>query len=568
MKKAFTISIPETRLTRDGVTWTYGILVITDEGIQWTVFRRFSEFHSLAERLNRTWGLHGVPQPPPKMLGRPQSPTRIEERRSQLCLWLQSVCKRADLRTCPALLDFLEWEVNVGGCPQSLAPSLDEIRTEGRFFLTHARYFPPFLFAGYEETAVASRIVWSLVERETLGSISILQYDPSIQRSSECQSLHIWELIRHDGPDRVKDVFYHPLTGRMFCALDSGHLSVYRVPQQIIDQSSTAAEYQSISPESQLNLHAEAILHLSGSHDGPGRLLTVSLDKTIRIINCSTLETLCGGRLEKRLDPGDYLTVGELEPSFDQESFESSRVFVGTHSGRVLILTSLDNPPHFLAEIPGPKGIAPITALKSVGSNLLVAQQRTLFVFKIGKGQPTIQLIHTLESPLTSGRTIKSVAIALSSPLLFVGHQGGCISVWDCSNGKCVSCFKAHSNAVNDIHCVEEVLPQGTITRLITAGREAEIRLWNVPDPTGLTQVWPDEEEEHSNSIQYNQPIETPHSQPTSSEQPFNEADSIANSTTVDETTAVRPSYHTKQEEDDNIVTAGFMQLKPPPKHY
>lgn len=545
---AFFTTITETRLTRDGATWTYGVLVTTAEQKRWTVFRRFSEFHSLYERLTRTWGLQGVPSPPPKMLGRPQSPTRIEERRAQLALWLQSVCRRADLRTCPALLEFLEWESNLGSSLLSLAPNLEEVRTEGRFFLTHARYFAPFLFVAFEETAVASRIVWSLVERETLGSISILQYG-----GTEPQLLR--DVLRHDGPDRVKDVFYHPLSGRMFCALDNGQVSVYRVPQF----DSNTSDYHSISAETQLSLHAEAVVHLSGSQDGPGRLLTVSLDKTVRIVNCSTLETLCGGRLEKRLDPGDYLTVAELEPSFDQESFEQTRVFVGTHHGRVLILTSLDNPPHFLAEIPPPRGTAPITALKSVGSNLLVAQQRTLFVFKVGKGHPTIQLVHTLETPLSTGRTIRSVAIALSSPLLFVGHQGGCISIWDCANGTCVSCFKAHSSAVNDIHCEEEVTPDGTVTRLITAGREAEIRVWNIPDPTALTELWPEETSNVTNTV-HGAEDTTCSVLPNATQSP--EQPSM-------DPPALEPEQLVRheEEEDDDIVTAGFMQLRPPPKY-
>merc|ERR1719291_662220 len=72
------------------------------------------------------------------------------------------------------------------------------------------------------------------------------------------------------------------------------------------------------------------------------RLVSLGFDSAIRVIDVSSRELLCGGRLMKRLrNESDYLSCGLLDDAQD-------RAYIGTSGGDLFILDISRNPPNFL----------------------------------------------------------------------------------------------------------------------------------------------------------------------------------------------------------------------------
>lgn len=401
------LSIPALRVSDDGATHTYGIAVVYGK-LRWDVFHRFSEYLSLYERLLE-YPLEGVPSPPPKSIGRPQNSLVLEERRVMLETWLKALCQRPDIRSSSPFVDFIEFEIHTSCRVPPLSAQLLAVCQDAKFNLSDFQWVPSTrsIFASFEEAASMARLgkVWSLVETDDLGSLSVWVLSRAsdgnwkTELSEEGNEAQFDQLLHTNTPHRCRALYFHEATGRIFVGLENGFVEVYRFPHrtartdhvQLDDNGNGEGTFFGLEKEEQLNLHSESIMSIRGDSAGPGRILTVGFDKAVRVVNCSTLETLCGGKLTKRIASGHHLTVGVLENTSTEEEFLKSRMFIGSSDGSVFIFSSMVNPPEWLHTIEG-KGPHPITSLELAGSSLLVAQKYTLTIYRVGKSFETCKV--------------------------------------------------------------------------------------------------------------------------------------------------------------------------------
>lgn len=498
------LSIPTVRLAPDGGSHAYDIHIVYGK-LHWTVSHRFSTFLAVADALAHQ-GYEALPLPPPKTLTRPQDAAVLEGRRVMLQTWLRALCVRPDTRTSRPLLDFLEFELQTSTAVPSLAPAVLGWCGEPRFLTSDCVYVGSrnAIIAAYEESAHMSRLgkVWSLIEQDELGAIDIWHIASFSQPSSfstpsmpmdpsggdEAVIVHIAHAM---SPFRVRCVYYHAPTGRIFCGLETGTIKVFTIGQASAEDNNTSKPDGLplvLCPLTDLSLHSEAVLALRGDGD---RLASVGYDGALRVVHCTSLETICGGRLHKRLTAGEHLTTVVIEPAaagdggaLQQRPAFCGRLIVGSDKGRVFIFNGRANPPPFLACLDCD---GPITALDIAGSNLLVAHKYALTIFRLSKDPLDGTAIRdaVLSPGLTSGRTIRSIALSRAAPLLFLGHTRA-VSVWDCITRTCVTVMKAHYNGIRRIHVLETAPndpagPTGVTTsciRLLTAGGDGLMKLW------------------------------------------------------------------------------------------
>lgn len=393
------LSIPSLRVSDDGATHTYGIAVVYGK-LRWDVFHRFSEYHAVYDKLLE-YSLEAVPQPPPKSIGRPNNSAVLEERRLMLETWLKALCRRPDIRSSSPFVDFIEFELHTSCSVPPLLPHLQAVVQDPKFQLSDFQWVPSSrsVFASYEDSASMARLgkVWSLVESDEMGSLSVWSFPHASdynwsRETNETSSTEPYfdKLIHTSTYQRCRALFFHEATGRIFVGLESGVVEVYRFPSRTqhnrknTEDATVTETFCGLEKEEQLNLHSESIMSIRGNNAGPGRILTVGFDKAVRVVNCTTLETLSGGKLTKRLSSGHHLTTGVLENASNEEEFLKSRMFIGSSNGSVFIFSSMVNPPEWLHTIEG-EGSNPITALELAGSSLLVAQKYTLSIYRVGK---------------------------------------------------------------------------------------------------------------------------------------------------------------------------------------
>lgn len=416
------LSVPSLRISDDGTTHCYGIAVVYGK-LRWDIFHRFSEYLALYDKLLQ-YGLEAIPSPPAKSIGRPNNSSVLEERRAMLEIWIKSLLIRPDICTSVPFIEFIEYELHTGCSVSSVSPFLQAICQDGKFQLSdfHWSRTTRSIFASYEEAASIARLgkVWSLVESDELGSLSIWGLKKYItscvgNTSSSTSSEPYFDQILHTNTNhRCRALYYNETTGRMFVGLETGAVEVYRYPSINHHHDPAISEtFCGLEKEEQLNLHSESIMSIRGNDAGPGRILTVGFDKAIRVVNCTTLETLCGGKLTKRLSSGHHLTVGILEDATSTEQFMKSRMFIGTSNGDVFVFASMGNPPEWLFKIEGNSFHFPITALELAGSSLLVGQKYSLCIYRIGK----------------SIDECKFTQIATYQPLLKAGNESSFIHV-------------------------------------------------------------------------------------------------------------------------------------------
>lgn len=322
-------------------------------------------------------------------------------------IWFKSIAARPDIRTAPPFIDFIEFELHTNSNVGQLAPYVEGVCRDSRFHLTDFQFVPSSrsIFASYEEGAGMARLgkAWSLVEEDELGSLNVwslpddqgdgADYGPPSSCESNDGRIYFEAHLRTSTHHRCRALYYHEATGRLFVGFDTGRVDVYNqarneaVSSRMNDSDAIAETIYGLQKEEELNLHSESILTLCGSDSGPGRVMSVGFDKAVRVLNCRTLELLCGGKLKKRLPSGGHLTCGVLEDANSEQEFLNSRMFVGASHGEVFIFSTTVNPPQCLDTIQCDEGDskAPVTALELAGPNLLVARKYTCSIYRVGK---------------------------------------------------------------------------------------------------------------------------------------------------------------------------------------
>lgn len=519
------VSIPKVSIaTNDGVVHKYCIKLVYGK-LGWEVHHRFSEFHSLNDTLHSMCQFQALPPPPSKSLLRPHDSAVLEERRIMLQNWIRLLCARPDVRTSSPFLEFIEFERYTNVTVHPLAPVLCGVCEDGKFQLSDCvwREATRSVIASYEETASMARVgkVWSLVETEELGSLSIwgIRVPDGVLPDASLYGLHSsvgagrpvfgasnaaavplddFREIQFDktvhmaAPHRFRCIYFFPVQNRLFVGLDTGVVEVYNVPfspSEYTDEVPTVLH--GFMKETELPLHTESLLSLRGNEVGPGRFITTGFDKAVRVVNCTTLETISGGNLAKRLEYREHLATAVLEGGTDEESFLKSRMFIGTSKGNVFVYSSQTNPPEYRTTISCKE---PIGALELAGANLLIAHKYTLSIYRVGRpGDETKAFLTAQFRPdLHSGRTISSIAVSVSVPLLFLGHSRA-ITVWDCHDKVCVAAFKAHYNGVRRLCLLgstSQIRPSPSSCAsnenimLLSAGGDGYIKLWEFSSPS------------------------------------------------------------------------------------
>lgn len=434
------LSVPKVSMSaQEGVIHKYCINVIYGK-LEWDIHHRFSEFHSLNDTLQGMCNIQALPPPPRKSVIRPHDASTLEERRIMLQNWIRLLCARPDVRTSSPFLEFIEFERHTNVSVQPLAPFLCGACDDAKFQLSDFIWCQDTrsIVASYEETAGMARVgkVWSLVEAEELGSLSVWNineqdvgslssalydeqrllnpYRPSLAlndplpSSRDFKELELDRTVHMSAPYRFHCIFFYPPQNRLFAGLDTGVVQVYNMPFSTGDYSCDApTALHGFTKETDLPLHTEAILSLSGDDSGCGRFITTSFDKAIRVVNCSSLETISGGNLAKRMGFREQLVAAVLERAIDEETYFKSRMFIGTSAGNVFVYASQVNPPEYRTTISCKE---PVGALELAGSNLLVAHKYTLSIYRVGRpGEETkAQLTAQLRPDLPTGRCLRS----------------------------------------------------------------------------------------------------------------------------------------------------------------
>jgi len=450
------VTVAKASPTEDHSTFKYHIQ-LQHGSSKWEVQKRFSEFDVLLQSLACS-RCAGLPKMPAKtLLGSPTDAKAIDGRKEQLRIILYDLLMRADTRTCQPLRQFLAIDSHVDAPIRCL--QADAMRTfeDPRFGVSGLDLSTRagLVLVTHEDSTHLSKLgrVWSVVEPDELGALHVWSHttDGTWKRAfSKTYGV------------KARCLAWEDSSRQLFVGLEDGRIEVFSIP-------SDGPVAPSLVTELRLH-HNSPVTHLSVS---PRRLLSLGFDTAMRVVDVTTKELKCGGRLTKRLKcESDYLTSGFLDD-------ERDRAFIGTSGGEVFVLDIAQNPPGFAKTLD--MGSKPVSSMCGTREHLYVAHCDCVSVFSLeAKGQETKMTklgSHRAKYLCTGEATILSVAAAPERHLVFGGYSDGSLAVWTTRQSEAFMVTQAHDCDLTMLSWVQDgTAPWGPA--LLSGGGDGKVTTW------------------------------------------------------------------------------------------
>lgn len=447
-------SVVKASPVEDHSTYQYHIRLQCD-GASWEVTKRFSDFDTLLQSLSGA-RYAGLPKLPAKtLLGSPTDQAAIDARKEQLRILLHDLLSRPDARTSPHLRQFLELESHMEAAPRPLQPEPVRTFEDARFGVSGLCAGPRanLLLVTHEDSTHLSRLgrVWSVVEPDELGA------------------LHMWSqandgtwkrIYSHTYGIKARSLCWEDTTRQFFVGLEDGRIEVYGVSAETLQPSKKAV----------LELHHKSpVTHICAS---PRRVLSLGFDTAMRVIDVTSRELLCGGRLLKRLrNETDYLSTGWLDD-------EKDLALIGTSGGDLFVFDISSNPPIFLNSVE--LGTKPVSTILESKETLVAIGDCVVVLNYEGKGSERrfVKLgTHRAKYLQEDEVSILSLAAAPERQLLFGGYSDGSVAIWSNRESEAAVVVRAHQCDVVRLVWLESD-PWGPV--LFSGGGDGKVTMWNL----------------------------------------------------------------------------------------
>lgn len=344
----------------DGSTFEYRVDLGYGDNLEWCLWKRFSDFHTLHDHL-LTKGFCCLPEIPPKRFTRPTDKASAYTRQKGLDVYVKELMRRPDVRCDSHLLGFMEIEAHLG----FLIPSLQFTRDETGTILLH-NHFAVSDFHFLPELnliVVAQRDVtplrklgraWSLIEAEHQGRIGVfhLCFDTIAESHHDLAvSLSFDEVLRFGllQPVYACTLKTQPLSSteaalQVLTGTEDGMLGIHTVGAVTRTASGFIPQiYEAADHERNIELHIKAPLQqmlLTST-----RLCTIGGDNGLKVLTPS-IDSVAGGRIVKPL-----VHSNETLTCMSKPIRSDSAILVGTTSGQLLAYNIADHPPQLMATI-------------------------------------------------------------------------------------------------------------------------------------------------------------------------------------------------------------------------
>jgi WD40 repeat protein len=253
--------------------------------------------------------------------------------------------------------------------------------------------------------------VWSIVEADELGQVSIFKISRGVSTVSSLDSeeaLPLGEkLFTRTLPEKV-NCFKMSREGRIFLGMANGNIDVYDIQNPGVRALSIAAHGN--SPVIGLELLSD------------DTVVSVSLDSTLRISSASTGQLIGGGKLTRRMIDKEIFRSFHLHAP-------SGRTFLGTSQGRLFVIDVSSGSPNFLHV--GTVNTYPIRCISSFGDSfLLVGCGPYLYHFGLPNKGEDPKLERKMSIQTADGSNVHA-CLSLSEDIVAAGLGDGSVTIYN-----------------------------------------------------------------------------------------------------------------------------------------
>eukprot|EP00916_Digyalum_oweni_P006045 GHVL01010417.1.p1 GENE.GHVL01010417.1~~GHVL01010417.1.p1 ORF type:complete len:532 (+),score=113.03 GHVL01010417.1:25-1596(+) len=460
-------------------TFTYKIS-ISNKGTTWELSKRYSDFDNFVSCLNyNRFGL--IPSLPPKTLfGKPTDDENVKIRQKQLQEFLNRLLARPDLRTSHITLDFLSFDTR--NCEPINILEISKA-ADTRFYVTSISYLEESnsILASFEDGSHLSKLgrVWTVVEQEDSGSIQIWNLENNSNFKNVENNSNFKNVLERNYQKKVRCACWHSETNQLFIGMDDGNVEIC---------SSDIDNIRNLNLIQIFELHISTpIMYMFCSKN---YILSIGYDTSFRVLDINIRDILCGGRLQKRIGEGIYLTCACI--------YEYLNIgIIATSSDQILILKINTNPPKFLTSIQVSGG-GPIRCMSIIDDTLLIGHSVFVSCYKIQSEKCMLKC-----SIIDINIDIKCLSFCIKYNIMIIGHTDGTLSIWSMSDGSCLMARSdAHRGAItcitqipqhndqneqisqNDDNSENEKInnsEESEYIYFITGGEDGIISLWSAP---------------------------------------------------------------------------------------
>ena len=465
-----------------GKTATFYLIELTSHLTQkvWTIEKRYSEFYSLHEILQKESVC--LPTIPGKTLGKVKSEEALNKRKELLQLFLRECVQRRDILKNPKFQEFLE-----------LSKNAPEIIGNNVALLLDYRKFPlgvrNFIVVPKREIMLVCCSNMNFLSRSNV-SLTNLALAPKSQDFIQIPMGAAF--IYQCKPDKDEVFKIHKIWAKPF-AVQTGtiHWEDTKEYYSIGLDDGKVFVYKGDSSNHYLSMDKvyEGIVH-------GDRVMGVGLDPfDLRLYTCSTDRTFCAIDLTNAKFPRVLVKISDS--GYTNMELESSkrRIFLTNQSGEITIFSIKTFPPNL------------VKRLKTSSHSTIRAfhiSYPTNYIF-IGDSNGRIC---TFDLPKEDKERLMSeishfgvgqqkIRVCVCDPInfqLITGDQSGKVTIWDLKKGKPIYLWVAHPKSV-----ITQIWYQPGQRYLWTAGKDGNLRVWLLPQKWANEEVESFEENEVNN---------------------------------------------------------------------
>lgn len=462
---------------------------------KWTVSHRYSEFESLRSTLSLH--INNLPPLPAKTWLRSFDSKLIEQRKSGLQQWLQSVAEIEFIARHPLWHTFLQLPESITNhLIQSIPIEIKSIK-DPQFGVCCCSYYEAelIMFTATEDCNLLSRIDRKVSNMrfpwETkggmvpVGSFSCWKVDNTGSDSTADWKLRATIYF----PVQVSAIEFDSSMRRVFVGLENGRLIDYKADIKFEDFSPIPIEptVNTVitvgSANSNSNKSTEPVAdglqahtdRITGMALWPSQqlVLSVSRDKRLVCYNYNTTTII-----SNTIASTAWLSAIAFDPEY-------SRCFISTYASTVVIYSLLDPIKPILLHTLTDQHYS-----GSIRSLYFYSPERYLFtggfdqqtgIWNINNSSTAAdnsrsRLVGILKNG-PANKKIKSIVFSPKYRQVFCGLDGGLIAVWAIESGRLLYVFTAHKDAVVSLHWLNDS------SILLSASLDGKVKFWKCGQP-------------------------------------------------------------------------------------
>ena len=356
----------------------------------------------------------------------------MRDRATALTILLVRLSMRPDVRCSTPFRSFIDFDHHTGVAVTPRELQRGRTALDVRFGVTGLATFADALIAVHTDTTSLSRLgkVWSIVEPDELGSVTIWrlsrslertsdEYDPSVTYEKLGDRLFI-KLLAEKGNCMKLNA-----TGKVALGMGNGSILLYDIESP--GTVKAVIQAHGVSPVIDLDVDKE-------------KIYSIGLDDGLRISEINSGVVLGGGKLSKRLEAGETLTCLK---------HGDQRVFIGTSKGRVFVYDVQSAGPAYLHTMS--MSSYPVRSIFLTDSTLLVGFDSVINVYDLCQKGNEKHMVRKQQIQTMNNIQVHACQILPHSQFIIAGLADGTVAVF--SEGTLVYARYFSEDQINVLHC-------------------------------------------------------------------------------------------------------------------